>query len=103
MASQTINTIHPMIGIRPTSSHQPLFPMSCMRRTPSAIPGMNVAIPKSDCSRSPGKKTSSTPAAALAISVKSTNHQYSDRLARPENCAYATVVMFRFTDCTNSI
>ena len=48
MASQTINTIHPMIGIRPTSNHQPLFPMSCMRRTPSAIPGMNVAIPKSD-------------------------------------------------------
>ena len=25
------------------------------------------------------------------------------RLARPEICAYAPVVMFRFTDCTNSI
>jgi hypothetical protein len=59
--------------------------------------------PKSDCSRSPGKSTSSTPAAALAMAVKRTNHQYSDRLARPEICAYAPVVMFRFTDCVNSI
>lgn len=66
------------IGIRHNRYHQPLRPVSCKRRTPTAIVGMNTT--KAQMILITGMQPK--------IKLSKTNHHNSERRARPLNVAY---------------
>ena len=84
-AIHMINRIQPITGIIHSNCNQPLRLVSCKRRAPTAKCGNMVAREN---------KPPSMPewftifSAADAKNKNSTNHQYSERLARPLKSAY---------------
>ena len=72
-------------GLRPVSMmscHQPVLPMSCSRRAPTARPGSNSARATTPLSQSP---INDAPSEASTWNRK--NHKNSGREARPEKLA----------------
>ena len=76
--------------------HQPDLPVSCIRRTPTAIDGNNSAKVTNVLSVSPIK-----PQTKPRIKVKSQNHQYSDLDALPLKLTY--LLKHVEIDCPNVI
>ncbi len=80
----------PITGTSMISIHQAVRSMSCRRRAPAASAGRKVPRPQMPdrIPTSPDIDPSRTPSTTETIQVKSTNHQYSARRARPENVTY---------------
>jgi len=81
--SHTSKIIHPMTGISHNRTNQPLWSVSCNRRTPTARPGKNTAREKR-----PPAVSLIMPVAADARTTNRNHHQYSERVAHPSNVAY---------------
>lgn len=72
-----------MIGISQSRRSHPLLSVSCNRRAPTAKDGSRTAK-----ENNPDAFSLTMLDAIDARNVKSKNHQYSDRVARPSNAAY---------------
>lgn len=82
----------PIYGTNPKKIHQPDFPISCNLRTRRATIGIkdiatNMPIRAKNGLSIPVATPNKTTHKIVAYK-KSTNHQYSERVALPENVAY---------------